>query len=94
MRRGNEQSEAIGAGAPRQIPITRSKREVVPLGATSLFLYRWESNKECFLTVKILTAKFHHKLLKMVLIYAKIILNLGNFCHKEKETRFLRKWTF
>ena len=94
MRRGNEQSEAIGAGALRQIPITRSKREVVPLGAASLFLYGWESNKECFLTVKILTAKFHHKLLKMVLIYVKITSNLGDFCHKEKETRFLRKWTF
>ena len=46
VRRGNERSEAIGAGAPRQIPITRSKREVVPLGAASLFLYGWESNKE------------------------------------------------
>lgn len=30
----------------------------------------------------------------MVLIYVKIALNLGKFCHKEKETRFLKKMDF
>ena len=35
---------AFQAGCVGSIPITRSKREVVPLGMTSLFLYQWESN--------------------------------------------------
>ena len=37
---------AFQAGRVGSIPITRSKREVVPLGMTSLFLFWWESNKE------------------------------------------------